>query len=67
MAPVAAALPAEVTNEAIQAGLMVWSALLGTVSLELFGQFQNVVGKNSGDREAFFAECIARWAAQIGL
>ncbi len=67
LAPVAAALPAEVTNEAIQAGLMVWSALLGTVSLELFGQFQNVVGKNSGDREAFFAECIARWAAQIGL
>ena len=67
LAPVIAALPPEVTDAAIQAGLMVWAALLGAVSLELFGQFQNVVGENPGDRDAFFAECIARWATQIGL
>jgi AcrR family transcriptional regulator len=67
LAPVIAAVPPEVTDVAIQAGLMVWAALLGTVSLELFGQFQNVIGENPGDRDAFFAECIARWAAQIGL
>jgi AcrR family transcriptional regulator len=67
LAPVTAALPSELTDAAIQAGLMVWAALLGTISLELFGQFQNVVGEKPGDRDAFFAECIARWAAQIGL
>ena len=67
LAPVIAALPPEVTDVVIQAGLMIWAALLGTVSLELFGQYHNVVGENPGDRDAFFAECIARWAAQIGL
>jgi AcrR family transcriptional regulator len=67
LAPVSAALPSDLTDAAIQAGLMVWAALLGTISLELFGQFQNVVGEKPGDRDAFFAECIARWAAQIGL
>jgi len=67
LAPVIAALPPAVTDVAIQAGLMVWAALLGAVSLELFGQFQNVIGENPGDRDAFFAECITRWAAEIGL
>ncbi|HEX9526324.1 MAG TPA: TetR/AcrR family transcriptional regulator [Streptosporangiaceae bacterium] len=67
LAPVIAALPPAVTEVAIQAGLMVWAGLLGTVSLELFGQFQNVIGENPGDRDAFFAECVGRWAAEIGL
>jgi AcrR family transcriptional regulator len=67
LAPVRAAVPAEVTDVAIQAGLMLWSALLGCVSLELFGQFQNVIGERPGDRDAFFSECVARWAAQIGI
>jgi len=67
LAPVIAAVPEQVSDVAIQAGLMVWSALLGTVSLELFGQFHNVVGEEPNDRDAFFEECIARWAAQIGL
>jgi len=67
LAPVRSAVPAEIPDVAIQAGLMLWSALLGTVSLELFGQFQNVIGENPGDRDAFFSECVARWAAQIGI
>jgi len=67
LAPVIAALPPAVTEVAIQAGLMVWAGLLGTISLELFGQFQNVIGENPGDRDAFFAECVGRWAAEIGL
>ncbi len=46
---------------------MVWSALFGVISFELFGQFHNVVGENPGDREAFFTECITRWATQLGL
>ena len=67
LAPVLGVLPPGVTEEAIQLGLMVWAGLLGTVSLELFGQFHNVVGEKPGDRDAFFAECVARWAAQIGI
>ena len=67
LAPVRAALPAEVTDAAIQAGLMGWAGLLGTVSLELFGQFENVIGTSPGDRDAYFAECVRRWAAQLGI
>jgi AcrR family transcriptional regulator len=67
LAPVLAVLPPTVSDAAIQAGLMVWSALLGTISMELFGQFHNVIGDDPADRDAFFAECVARWAAQIGL
>ena len=67
LAPVLALLPPEVTDTAIQAGLMVWAGLLGTVSLELFGQFQNVIGEKPGDRDAYFAECVSRWAAQLGI
>jgi len=67
LAPVRAAIPAKIADVAIQSGLMLWSALLGTVSLELFGQFENVIGEKPGDRDAFFSECIARWAAQIGI
>jgi len=67
LAPVIGVLPPGVTGEAILTGLMVWSGLLGTVSLELFGQFHNVIGENPGDRDAFFAECVTRWAAQVGV
>jgi AcrR family transcriptional regulator len=67
LAPVLAVLPDTVTDAAIQAGLMLWSALLGTISLELFGQFHNVVSDAPADRDAFFAECVNRWAAQIGV
>jgi AcrR family transcriptional regulator len=67
LAPLRAHLPAEVPGPAVQAGLMVWAALFGIVSFELFGQFHNVVGESPGDREAFFAECVRRWAFQLGL
>ena len=67
LAPVLSALPAAVTHVAIHAGLMVWSALLGTISLELFGQFHNVVSEDPAGRDAFFAACVERWAAQIGI
>ncbi len=65
--PILTQLSAAVPDAAMQTGLMVWAALFGTVSLELFGQFHNVVGEGPGDREAFFAECVRRWAAQLGL
>jgi AcrR family transcriptional regulator len=65
--PVREAFPPQIRTDDIQTGLMVWSALFGEISFELFGQFHNVVGENPGDREAFFAECITRWATQLGL
>ncbi len=65
--PLMTAIGAQVPDSAVQAGLMTWSALFGLISFELFGQFRNVVGENPGDREAFFAECVARWAAQLGI
>ena len=65
--PVRDAFPPQISTDDIQTGLMVWSALFGVISFELFGQFHNVVGENPGDREAFFAECITRWATQLGL
>jgi AcrR family transcriptional regulator len=67
LAPIRAAFPAQVPDGAVQAGLMTWSALFGLVSLELFGQFHNVIGEDPGDRDAFFAECVSRWAAQLGI
>lgn len=67
LAPIRAHLPADVPDAAVQAGLMVWAALFGAVSFELFGQFHNVVGESPGDREAFFAECVRRWARQLGI
>ena len=51
----------------LQRGLMAWAALFGTVSFELFGQLHGLVGDQPGDREAFFAESVRRWAAQVGI
>jgi hypothetical protein len=37
------------------------------VSFEVFGQLHNLVGEEPGDREAFFAACVRRWVAQLGI
>ncbi|HYK33013.1 MAG TPA: TetR/AcrR family transcriptional regulator [Streptosporangiaceae bacterium] len=65
--PVRDAIPPGVCDSDIQTGLMVWSALFGVISFELFGQFHNVVDEGPGARDAFFAECVRRWADQLGL
>jgi AcrR family transcriptional regulator len=65
--PVRAALPDDVTAPAIMTGLTVWAALFGVISFELFGQFKNVIGDGPGDREAFFGQCVERWARQLGI
>jgi hypothetical protein len=46
---------------------MALAALGGTVSFELFGQLHGIIGEQPGDREAFFAESVQRWAEQIGI
>ena len=47
--------------------LAAWAALFGTVSFDLSGQLHGIVGEQPGDREAFFAESVWRWAAQLGI
>ncbi len=67
LGPVRSVIPADVPLDVIQTGLMVWSALFGVISFELFGQFHNVIEEDPGAREAFFTECVSRWADQLGL
>jgi hypothetical protein len=57
----------KVPDALLQRGLMAWAALFGTVSFELFGQLHGIVGEKPGDREAFFAESVDRWAVQVGI
>ena len=42
-------------------GLMAGAALFGTVSFELFGQQNGIIGEQPRDREAYFAESVRRW------
>jgi AcrR family transcriptional regulator len=67
LAPARSIVPPEVTDALLQRGLMAWAALFGTVSFELFGQLHGIVGAQPGDREAFFAESVRRWAEQVGI
>jgi AcrR family transcriptional regulator len=67
LAPVRSFIRPEAPDAVLQRGLLAWSSLFGTVSFELFGHLHNVVGEQAGDRDAFFAECVRRWAAQVGI
>jgi AcrR family transcriptional regulator len=67
LAPARSTAGPEVPDALLQRGLMAWAALFGTVSFELFGQLHGLVGDQAGDREAFFAESVRRWAAQVGI
>jgi AcrR family transcriptional regulator len=67
LAPARSTVPPEVPDALLQRGLMAWAALFGTVSFELFGQLHGIVGDQPGDREAFFAESVRRWATQVGI
>ena len=67
LAPARSIVEPEVPDALLQRGLMAWAALFGTVSFELFGQLHGIVGDQPGDREAFFAESVRRWAAHIGI
>ncbi len=67
LAPARSVVPADVPDALLQRGLMAWAALFGTVSFEVFGQLHGIVGDQPGDREAFFAESVRRWAAHVGI
>jgi AcrR family transcriptional regulator len=67
LAPIRSYLPPGVPVALVQRALMTWTNLFGVISFELYGQLHNVVGEESGDREAFFAECIRRWIQLTGI
>jgi hypothetical protein len=67
LAPARSTAGPGVPDALLQRGLMAWAALFGTVSFELFGQLHGLVGDQPDDREAFFAESVRRWAAQVGI
>src|SRR6266536_1358497 len=67
LAPARSVVPADVPDALLQRGLMAWAALFGAVSFEVFGQLHGIVGDQPGDREAFFAEAVRRWAAHVGI
>jgi AcrR family transcriptional regulator len=67
LAPARSIVGPEVPGALLHWGLMAWAALFGTVSFELFGQLHGIIGEQPGDREAYFAESVRRWAAQLGI
>jgi hypothetical protein len=67
LAPARSTVGSEVPDALLQRGLMAWAALFGTVSFELFGQLHGIVGDQPEDHQAFFAESVRRWAAQVGI
>ena len=67
LAPILSYLPPGIPAPLVQRALMVWTALFGTVSFELYGQLHQVVAEAPADREAFFATCIRHWIDFINL
>jgi AcrR family transcriptional regulator len=67
LAPIRSHLPPDIPAPLVQRALMVWTNLFGVVSFELYGQLHEVVAEPSGDRDAFFAECIRRWIQFTGI
>ena len=67
LGPIRSYLPPGIPVPLIQRALMVWTGLFGVISFELYGQLNHVVGEESGDRDAFFAECVRRWIEFIPL
>jgi AcrR family transcriptional regulator len=67
LAPLRKFIGPDASDALIQRGVMVWTGLYGAVSFELFGQLHDVIGDGPGEREAWIAECIRRWAMQVGI
>jgi AcrR family transcriptional regulator len=67
LVPLRAVVPPELPPALLQRALLVWTALFGTVSFELFGQLHNVVAETPAARAAFFDECVRRWTAIVGI
>jgi AcrR family transcriptional regulator len=63
MAPIRAAVPEHVPDDLIVRGLMAWTELIGTISLEVNGQFHNVID----DMDEYFDHVMNRIAGVLEL
>ena len=63
IAPVRDDIPTSVPDDLIIRGLMVWSQLLGVISMELNGQFHNVLS----DTNSYFEAAMQRCAIDLGI
>jgi AcrR family transcriptional regulator len=66
LAPVMGLLGGAVSEDLMLRGLATWAALLGTVSLELFGHLHNVVAEDEDARAAYFDAQMSRLATDLG-
>jgi AcrR family transcriptional regulator len=63
LAPVRDALLADAPSSTVLRVLQVWCALIGSISLELFGHWRNTVL----DPGLFFDRIVAGWGEELGL
>jgi AcrR family transcriptional regulator len=63
MTPIRAAVPEQVPDDLIVRGLMAWTELIGTISLEVNGQFHNVID----DMDEYFDHVMRRIAGVLEL
>ncbi len=63
MTPIRAAVPEQVPDDLIVRGLMAWTELIGTISLEINGQFHNVID----DMSEYFDHVMNRIAGVLEL
>ena len=63
LAPIRLAIPESVPDDLVVRGLMAWTELLGTISLEINGQFHNVIG----DMDEYFDHVMRRMAGVLEL
>jgi AcrR family transcriptional regulator len=63
LAPVRASVPEQVPDDLIVRGLMAWTELIGTISLEINGQFHNVID----DMGEYFDHVMGRIAGVLEL
>lgn len=67
MRPVRPFVPEEVPDELLARGLAAWIDLFGSVSFEIFGQWQHVIDDDPALRRAFFADQMTRSGRSVGL
>jgi AcrR family transcriptional regulator len=63
LVPVRAVVPEHVPDDLIVRGLMAWTELIGTISLEVNGQFTNVIA----DMDEYFDHVMRRTAGVLDL
>lgn len=63
LAPVRSAMPPDVPDDLIVRGLMAWTAMVGTISLEINGQFHNVIA----DVDEYYDHVMSRTADVLEL